>query len=534
MTGYGNNAYFTWPFSATESELGFNSPVDSTWPGQNVLITDWCWDEYSDWAWNSTGMELWAGPDNSTWSAAHRGFLGIALHTNHWGSSEALDDLTITVTPILNSTLNHGRSALLRTAEYFEYDEYWDEWGGNGTYQPGYPNISHNALEGIGAYAPTSSLVTDSTAITDDMVINGPHAEITATFGTLTIPGMPTVGVRQTAIDMLSGITYEDYGTVTADEAIPGWFSDNPANIENIVYVDGILAGQECRFTVEFGTWVGDPGVGGTLTHQGDFDIMVWAPGDTSFNYDYSLTGSSTASGANPEVGFFIAPATGTYTFGIDYYSGTLPIGWIFKFSAASVDTYIADGLTYTFDTHAIGTNAVFDVRARAVTGTSLDFFAEYSAISASNVTITNFFPPTVDITYPVGGEDLTWNVPFNITWTGTDPNVPEETLQYTVEVSNDTGATWKVVVFGTILNQASWDPTSSFYGFPPGDQFLVRVNCTDGRFIHSDTIGAVFTLTYVTPPPPPPWELITIAVVAIVVVVILLVTCFLKRKQTK
>jgi hypothetical protein len=109
MTGYGNNAYFTWPFSATESELGFNSPVDSTWPGQNVLITDWCWDEYSDWAWNSTGMELWAGPDNSTWSAAHRGFLGIALHTNHWGSSEALDDLTITVTPILNSTLNHGR-----------------------------------------------------------------------------------------------------------------------------------------------------------------------------------------------------------------------------------------------------------------------------------------------------------------------------------------------------------------------------------------------------------------------------------------
>jgi hypothetical protein len=311
----------------------------------------------------------------------------------------------------------------------------------------------------------------------------------------------------------------------------PGWFNDNPNLIEAWVYVD-LLTGQEVNFQIEFGTWVGDPG--GALVHQGDIDVFVWAP-EVPQTYGNSLTGPSTASGANPEIGTFIAPISGEYAIGIDYYSGDVPMAWTCTLAARQSAGFTETGLTATVDTSFTHTNARYDVRALAITGTSLDFDATLTGISVPNVTITNFFPPTLALTAPNVGDVFNWVNPVTFSWTASDPNVAtgEEVLGFSVEVSNDTGATWKTVIFGTTQTSATWEPSSPFYGLPPGDQFLVRVNCTDGMFTVSETMAGTFTVEYVQPPPAPPWELITIIVVVVIVIIILLVTCLLKRRQT-
>lgn len=178
-------------------------------------------------------------------------------------------------------------------------------------------------------------------------------------------------------------------------------------------------------------------------------------------------------------------------------------------------------------DTADMGFNGVFHVRLRLITGTSLDADDSFSSRIIRNVTIINFFPPSVTVLSP-GATPGTSEGPglVTINWTGSDLNT-DETLQYTVEVSNDLGENWKTIAY-TTQTSTFWDPTSAFYGLPPSSyeadgtmvpKFLVRVNVTDGRYSASDTSDNPWILARVPRMGTTPYELYIVVLVGAVVV---------------
>ena len=148
-----------------------------------------------------------------------------------------------------------------------------------------------------------------------------------------------------------------------------------------------------------------------------------------------------------------------------------------------------------------------------------------------TNVTFTNFFEPEITSLDPNGGETEGPD-PFTISWTATDEN-PDETLGFSVEVSNDAVLTWRVLTYGTTLNSIVWDPNNPYYGLEASEEMLVRVNCTDGMFVVSRTSAAVFTVLPDTPTFVPAYEIYVVIGVIVIVAVILVATCLLKRRQT-
>jgi subtilisin family serine protease len=444
----------------------------STWSKQNVLFYD----------------SFGSGLGNNTWLS--RGLVGIAVRTAAFGGTMgAPEDFYVTVT-------------------------YTDSL-------PDAPAVWMNV---------TLPLSYGGQAIKNDTPYTGPHVTFKANWSQLVAPDFPALQIRQTRMELLSISEQTHYGDLT-ENRLAGWNPDlNPR--EGYDYVE-LRAGQTVAVTVEFGSWVdpSDPTKGLTHTTADDVDVMVWAPGATHV-YSLSLTGSASASSHNPEVGTFVAPVDGNYTIGLDYYSGVWPMAWqcyVRAFSGAGATT---DGLAGEVDTSLTNLNDRYDVRAIFITGTSLDADLDFCSQTVPRVTVTNFFAPTLAVTAPNGGEEYEWEKTVNITWTASDQNLDED-LQFSVEVSNDSGANWQVIVYGTPLFQATWNPSSTFYGLPPSTQCLVRVNVTDGMFTVSDTSNSVFTTKAKEEVPPLPLELITVVIVAVLVIVILLVTCLLKRRQT-
>jgi hypothetical protein len=470
MGGYGCDGYLGGNVqSVTEYVGGGRWDGEPSWPMQNVLFTDFTWDPGS---------------------CSDRGYFGIGLHVSRYGGMYVPENFTITVTPVNNETL-----------------------------------LGFHSIPGSTAMLNASSH--GDAAIIENSTWTGPNVMFEATWSPLSVAGFPNLEIRQTRIELVSGVEQENYGTII-EGFIGGWHPDlNPR--EDYDYVE-LLAGQEVYIEVEFGTWTA--GEGSPLTHTGsdDIDVFVWAP-DVPHTYANSLTGSTTATGNNPEIGRFIAPVSGEYTIGMDWYSGAQPMGWRSYVLASQATGLTEDGLSAEIDTSVTDTNAAYTIRAVLITGTLLDADADFARYEVRNVTVTNFFMPTVQVTYPNGGE-VVGPGPVNITWTASDQNT-DETLGFSVEVSNDTGTTWKVVVYGTTLQQATWDPQSPFYGLPAGDQFLVRINCTDGRYVVFDESDAVFTLQTPVAPVYLPLELITVVAVAVIVIVILVITCILKRRQS-
>jgi hypothetical protein len=243
----------------------------------------------------------------------------------------------------------------------------------------------------------------------------------------------------------------------------------------------------------------------------------------------------------------YIAAIGGTYQLAVDYGGAQDPIynhwgGWpVLEFTIAATASLlshsITTGLASSRDTGAMGNAVGLDVVLKGLTGTSLDS-SNFLEHKIPNISVTNRFAPTVQVVHPNGGEVVGPGA-VTLNWTGHDRNVDEypndEFLTYSVEISNNSGTSWKLVIFSTSLDHGTWNPQSAFYGFPAGSQFLVRVNVTDGVFAASDTSDAVFTVQSgtTTSSTQPPYELYTIIVVAVIVIVILLTTCVLKRRQT-
>jgi hypothetical protein len=492
MGGYGNNAYLGGAVSSTTEYLGGGRwDGTPTWETSNILLTDFTWDVNA--------------------SCSDRGYFLIALHVSEYGANYIQENFTITVSVVNNMTL------------------------------PGYNGpigavIFPGSTAEIRATSHADALVTDD-SVWDSQTGTEDAVMFEATWTQLSVPGFPQLQIQQTAIELLSTVEQEHYGTLSGPVQ-GGWTPDvNPR--EDYDYVS-LLAGQNVYIEIEFGAW--SAGEGSALIHDpgDDFDVFVWAPG-MAHTYANSLTGAQTATGANPEIGTFVAPVSGNYTIGLDYYSGNPTMGWRVYVYAYQASGVVTDGLSSELDTSATNTNAAYDVRARMITGTTLDADDAFSSYVVANVSVTNFHAPSVTVTAP-GAAPGTAVGPglVNINWTGSDVDAGE-TLGYSVEVSNDSGATWKVIVYGTTQESTVWDSESAFYGMPPtpgGEagtpNFLVRVNVTDGRYTDSDVCDNAFILLG-----PPvvfelPLELITVIAVAIIVIIILLATCLLKRRQSK
>jgi len=96
---------------------------------------------------------------------------------------------------------------------------------------------------------------------------------------------------------------------------------------------------------------------------------------------------------------------------------------------------------------------------------------------------------PTVNVTFPNGGEALTAGIDYTISWNGSD--VDEDNLAYTLAYSEDGGENW--VPLAIDLNQTSyiWDTTF----LQKGSNYLVKVIATDGVNTSEDVSDNAFTV---------------------------------------
>lgn len=492
MSGYGSMAYFG-PYSATQSlseNFDNTGRTDGTptWERQNVLLTDFTWDVSGFWDWNKTVSDDWYN-DNSTASAGHLGYLGIALHTIEYGSMSASENFTVTVNAVRNSTLTSFREAGLQTIDNSSDPSLI------GGYPPApYANVSHDALDGLMSNAPTATIraVDDNAIVTSGSSWEGPHAQFSGTFDSWSLPGFPSILIRDTEISVEKVGTIRLEGLMTEEIAVYG-SEATPSTAEEIEWTHSwpnIEAGQ--RIVLDM-TVPDPPGIPGDPPH--DLELLLVSPSG-------SIIAESTNEGSIEHISY-VAAESGTYLIGVDYWGidespfyvwGDWPGGlpFIITGKASLGVSQRTAGMAATVDSHGLGKNGEFEIVVKGYTGTSLDWlpFAEYRV---SDVNITNLFPPTVKVTYPNGGETV-GPEPVTITWEASDPNV-EDILLYTVEISSDAGQTWERIVRNRRdISSFEWDPIDE--EFTPGSQYLVKVTVTDRKLEASDTSDAVFTFT--------------------------------------
>ncbi|MFX1575627.1 MAG: S8 family serine peptidase [Promethearchaeota archaeon] len=447
------------------------------WDGESTSPTSQV--HFTDFAWGA-GV-----------SGTSRGWFMLVLHVSRYGGNYIPENLTITVTPVNNATL----------PSYVDYSF------------AGFP-------AGVGDVNVTTSTITNQEIVADGSY-TGPHASLTATLDPYSVPGFPSVEVdavdlqyRLSDVRTFTGWFVESNCTPDSNYGGPPW----DAEFE----WEGIAAGMALTAYCE---WYASPDL---LTP--DIDFFLYAPNGQVFgNWNPFDT---------PELIEVIAPVSGTYIVGVDYFDddSASPYAWgpwdyIYfeaECNAQAIISNPAPGLTVTVDTHDLGLNTAVDVVLKGLTGTSLDA-TTLIEVAYPNVTFTNYFEPTISITNPVTG-DVKGPGPFAINWTASDTNL-DETLSFQVYMSNNAGVNWSLVVAGTTDLSTVWDP-DGFYGMNATDQMMARVIVTDGMYTVTDETG-IFTLTPTPAPgPPPPYELYVVIAVIVIVILILLTTCILKRRQ--
>ncbi|MHA2233692.1 MAG: hypothetical protein ACXAB4_14520, partial [Candidatus Hodarchaeales archaeon] len=94
--------------------------------------------------------------------------------------------------------------------------------------------------------------------------------------------------------------------------------------------------------------------------------------------------------------------------------------------------------------------------------------------------------PPIISEISPNGGETLAST--YEVNWTVADPNGDPVTTDLSYSPN---GSTWLPLDSGLTTSSYSWDTS----GLADGNQYLVRVNVTDGFFTSQDESDATFTV---------------------------------------
>lgn len=95
---------------------------------------------------------------------------------------------------------------------------------------------------------------------------------------------------------------------------------------------------------------------------------------------------------------------------------------------------------------------------------------------------------PTVQVTYPNGGEEFKVGDTINIEWEGHDQD--QDTLTYTLAFSNDSGENWIPMAFDIKETSFEWNTFDQSAG-----EYLIKVITSDGVNVGEDTSDGGFFL---------------------------------------
>ncbi|MGY5862692.1 MAG: hypothetical protein RTU09_10020, partial [Candidatus Thorarchaeota archaeon] len=286
-------------------------------------------------------------------------------------------------------------------------------------------------------------------------IANGDHATVNASFPAFNLANMPEYEVTGTTISFLSGVYYVE----TAD-LVPAPLTYNPFAAAAIdldlfawQFVDGVIAGDNVRLEVGF--------------TNADCDIFVyWADSvNASWNYGNNLVEDQMSTGANPEIGSFIADRNGEIAIGCFNFDNAVGT-WTLTVDTRSGFDIVATGPEVTYDTYENDAkNNTFQVMVAAVTGTNIEFDYNYPAMTFNNL----FTPEMLTVTVSGTGAEKT------IDWTYDDINVGDMHV-FEVLVSPDSGVSYQLVATNITDTSYVWDSTS----FLARDTYRVQVRVID------------------------------------------------------
>jgi parallel beta-helix repeat protein len=113
--------------------------------------------------------------------------------------------------------------------------------------------------------------------------------------------------------------------------------------------------------------------------------------------------------------------------------------------------------------------------------------------ILASRVLTTN--APSVNITFPNGGETLIAGVDYTISWNGSDYD--GDNITFTLAYSADAGKSWVPLLIESSQASHVWDTSK----LKPGANYLIKVIATDGTNTCVDTSNSTFIVLDQTAP---------------------------------
>jgi hypothetical protein len=472
---FGNPVYLTaLGEGAVESQTSYlsNGQWDSTpsWPQQNAIIFDYFL--------MSFGLRF--GSDLTRDNSPQPPII-ISVHCVQRGGMYPVENITISVSPT-----------------QYDLDPYTPWFGPSLPPSVGYVNETSTGA-----------------AVPDDSRWSGEHITFNGTVEPWGFNALP-VHHMYTDLQVLLGDAWIENAIFTA------------ANYSTDAYFDipGVVPGMLIVVETD-ATEVGGPGPG----VPSDNDLYLEDPNGATV----ALSGGATSHESLDHT----ASMAGTYRVRVHYWGSALGGGvwggwdhlafWVDISAKIAIENPSPPGArTALWDTHSLGANMAVDMGLKIITGTSIDQ-TQALVTTRTNVSVENFFVPVLSLLNPVAG-DVRGPEPFWFNWTASDQN-SDEVLGFSVEVSNDGGLNWTLIVPGTLEMAALWDPYG-FYGLNATDQMQFRVNCSDGMFIVSQTSGTFTVVELVPPPPPPAYELMVVIAVIVIVIIILLMTCILKRRQ--
>lgn len=95
---------------------------------------------------------------------------------------------------------------------------------------------------------------------------------------------------------------------------------------------------------------------------------------------------------------------------------------------------------------------------------------------------------PTVEVTYPNGGEKFKVGDIINIEWVGNDQD--QDSLRYTLAFSNDSGENWIPMAFDIKETSFEWNTFDQSQG-----KYLIKVIASDGVNVGEDVSDGAFSL---------------------------------------